>query len=194
VGIEGVVVGGAGTTGLAAIAKDGQASLIFDGPTTAGDYVVQSTTLVGQGHDAGVVCRSASQVVGRVLSTNGSGGTFAIIVGTEGCGGSSGSPPAGASQLQTSNSGGTTYLMKILSSIALSLALTCTDADRGNHRVARSVDHRDGVGVGIPHIHTRPIRSGRDFSGADAARSANFRARARNLRFLKFMMQNPNAS
>jgi hypothetical protein len=108
-GIEGVVVGNAGTLGVASIAKTGQAGLIFDGPTVAGDYVVQSTTLVGQGHDAGAICPSGSQVVGRVLSTNGSGGTFTIIVGTEGCGSSGGAAPAGTSQLQTSNSFGTAF-------------------------------------------------------------------------------------
>src|SRR6185312_345562 len=36
-GIVGVVVGGAGTTGAAAIAVSGQANCVFDGATTSGD-------------------------------------------------------------------------------------------------------------------------------------------------------------
>src|ERR1019366_4231840 len=46
-GIAGIVVSGAGTTGLAAIAISGDANCTFDGATTAGDYVTISSTLPG---------------------------------------------------------------------------------------------------------------------------------------------------
>lgn len=86
-GIKGIVVSGAGVTGLAAIAINGQASLAFDGATTAGDYVQNSPTTAGDGHDAGASCPASGQVLGRVLSTNGSAGTYVISIGPEGCGG-----------------------------------------------------------------------------------------------------------
>jgi len=80
---------GAGTSGNAQIAKEGQASLAFDGATTAGDYVQISSTTAGDGHDTGAAtCPSSGQVIGKVLSTNGGAGTYTIAVGSQGCTGS----------------------------------------------------------------------------------------------------------
>ena len=79
-GVVGVVIGGAGTTASAQIAVHGRASCIFDGATTAGDYVQISSTSTGDCHDAGSSYPAAGQVLGRVLSTNGTGGTFAMEV------------------------------------------------------------------------------------------------------------------
>jgi hypothetical protein len=79
-GIVGIVVDGAGTTSNAQIAKDGQALCVFDGATTAGDYVQISSTTAGDCHDAGASYPASGQVLGRVLSTNASTGTFAILV------------------------------------------------------------------------------------------------------------------
>jgi len=79
-GVIGVVVGGAGTTSNAQIAVKGQASCIFDGATTAGDYVQISSTVGGDCHDGGSTFPTSGQVVGRVLSTHGSGGTYAMEV------------------------------------------------------------------------------------------------------------------
>ncbi len=79
-GISGVVVAGAGTTGNALLARAGRASCVFDGATTAGDYVQASATVAGDCHDAGASLPTANQILGRVLSTNGSGGTFAMTV------------------------------------------------------------------------------------------------------------------
>lgn len=42
--VEGVVYAGAGTSGNALIARDGEVSCVFDGATTAGDYVQISST------------------------------------------------------------------------------------------------------------------------------------------------------
>jgi hypothetical protein len=77
-GAEGIVVSGAGTSGNALIARVGQASCIFDGATTAGDWVQISATTAGDCHDAGSSYPSTGQVLGRVLSTNGSGGIYAM--------------------------------------------------------------------------------------------------------------------
>jgi hypothetical protein len=80
-GIEGVVYGNAGTTGNARIATSGQVSCVFDGATVAGDYVQASVTAAGSCHDAGATLpTNDAQILGRVLSTNGAGGTFAIRV------------------------------------------------------------------------------------------------------------------
>ena len=90
-GILGVVIAGSGNSGNAVIAMDGEALLAFDGATTAGDYVQQSTAYGGQGHDAGATCPASGQVVGQVLSTNASGGNYYILAGSRGCGSGSGS-------------------------------------------------------------------------------------------------------
>lgn len=81
-GAVGVVVGGAGTSGNAQIAQSGTASCTFDGSTTAGDYVQISSITAGDCSDAGVTRPTASQILGRVLSSNGSGGTYAMTVWT----------------------------------------------------------------------------------------------------------------
>src|ERR1035438_2881804 len=82
-GIEGPCLASCGTIGNSIIAKSGLARLQFDGSTTAGDYIQQSATGAGQGHDAGASCPVSGQVLGRVLSTNGGAGVYAIIVGSE---------------------------------------------------------------------------------------------------------------
>jgi Collagen triple helix repeat (20 copies)/Stigma-specific protein, Stig1 len=79
-GFLGIVLGGAGTTGSSDIAQLGQASCYFDGAITAGDYVVASTTSGGACHDIGATYPSSGQVIGRVLSTNGSPGVFPILL------------------------------------------------------------------------------------------------------------------
>src|SRR5439155_6285726 len=80
-GVFGIVVGGAGTTGSAQIARIGTASCVFDGATTAGDYVQISATTAGACHAAGATFpTSGGQILGRVLSTNGAGGTYAMVL------------------------------------------------------------------------------------------------------------------
>ena len=79
------------TTGLVGIAQStvsvgtsvdvtvrGTASCVFDGATTAGDYIQASTTSAGSCHDAGSTFPTSVQVLGRVLSTNASAGTFTV--------------------------------------------------------------------------------------------------------------------
>ena len=81
-GVIGIVVGNAGTTGSAQIASVGQASCVFDSTATvAGDYVQISSATAGDCTDAGSTSPTSGQVIGRVLSTHGSGGsTYAVML------------------------------------------------------------------------------------------------------------------
>jgi hypothetical protein len=93
-GVLGITVSGAGTTGNATIQLAGPIPCVFDGATTAGDYVQISSSVAGNCHDAGATFPTGNQVIGRVQSTNGSGGTYTInlypaeINATAGSGGS----------------------------------------------------------------------------------------------------------
>lgn len=73
----GVVTAGAGTTGNATITILGQVSCVFDGATTAGNYVTIAAT-GGGCHDAGSTYPVAGAAYGRVLSTNGGAGTYVM--------------------------------------------------------------------------------------------------------------------
>lgn len=77
-GIVGITTAGAGITGSATIAYGGTVSCVFDGATTAGDYVQISSTTAGNCHDAGATYPTSGQVMGRVLSTNATGGTYTV--------------------------------------------------------------------------------------------------------------------
>jgi len=80
----GIVVAGAGTTGNAQVSFSGQTPCVFDGATTAGDFVQVSATVNGNCHDAGAVRPTAGKIVGRVLSTNGGAGTYNVFLFSEG--------------------------------------------------------------------------------------------------------------
>ena len=84
-GIVGIVMAGAGTTGNAQIAVAGIAQCTFDGATTAGHYVIPSTTVGGQCKSFGATLpTNGTQVIGRVLTTNGAGGTYDVqLFGSE---------------------------------------------------------------------------------------------------------------
>lgn len=77
-GAVGIATGGAGTSGSATIATSGSVSCVFDGATTSGDYAQISSATAGDCTDAGSAYPANGQVLGRVLSTNGSGGTYGI--------------------------------------------------------------------------------------------------------------------
>jgi hypothetical protein len=78
-GAVGITTAGAGTSGTATITTAGKISCVFDGATTAGDYVQISSSTAGNCHDTGAATYpSSGQVLGRVLSTNGSGGTYTL--------------------------------------------------------------------------------------------------------------------
>jgi hypothetical protein len=76
--IIGITDSGAGTSGSAVIKESGQESCVFDSSTVAGDYVGISSTTAGDCHDIGALGNYQGQVIGRVLSTNGSGGTYTV--------------------------------------------------------------------------------------------------------------------
>ena len=90
-GMVGITVSGAGTTGTATIQTTGQVSCVFSNSTTAGDYVQISPTVAGNCADTGSSTPPGGYSVGRVLSTNGSAGTYQIdlALGTGSSGGSS---------------------------------------------------------------------------------------------------------
>lgn len=69
-----------GTTGNASIAIAGQANCVFDGATTAGNFVTASTGTAGDCHDAGSSVPTAVFVIGQVLSTNGGAGTYPVDI------------------------------------------------------------------------------------------------------------------
>jgi hypothetical protein len=76
-GAVGIATAGAGATGSVTITYMGVVACVFDGATVAGDYVQISATTAGNCHDTGSLSYPTSgQVIGRVLSTNSSGGTY----------------------------------------------------------------------------------------------------------------------
>ena len=79
-GIVGVVIGGAGTTGNAQIAINGQASCVFENATTAGHFVTIGTTTAGDCRDAGATRSTTSQTIGRVLTTGSAGTTQTVAL------------------------------------------------------------------------------------------------------------------
>ena len=76
------MISGAGTTGSAVIQVIGSASCVFDGATTAGDFVTGSSTTAGDCHDAGNTFPSSTAVLGIVTTTNGGAGTYTVIFQT----------------------------------------------------------------------------------------------------------------
>ena len=88
-GMIGVVVGGAGTTGNAQIAINGQALCAFDFRADGiGDFVTISSTTAGDCHDSGTKVRSGltSQIIGQVVNTTASGGNYAVALNLNGVG------------------------------------------------------------------------------------------------------------
>lgn len=81
--ILGVVTANAGITGTAVIEQSGIAPCIFDGATTAGDYVTASSSVAGDCHDtnlsSSLLTGSQNGTVGIVLSTNAGGGLYSTL-------------------------------------------------------------------------------------------------------------------
>lgn len=72
-----------GTTGSSEIAEYGTFSCIFDGATTANDYVTISPTVAGDCHDFGSTYPVGQQVLGRVLVTAAAGTRSMTLFGPE---------------------------------------------------------------------------------------------------------------
>ena len=79
-GLVGVATSTVSAGSPVAINVYGLASCQFDGATTAGDYVQASTTTGGECHDAGSTYPTSNQIVGTVLSTNGSTGVDQVFL------------------------------------------------------------------------------------------------------------------
>jgi len=81
-GFAGICISGCTTLGgNALIQSQGIGSCVFDGATTAGDYVINSTMIAGNCHDSGTAppgSPASGQVIGRVLSTNAGAGTYTL--------------------------------------------------------------------------------------------------------------------
>jgi hypothetical protein len=79
-GVIGIVVGGAGTSGINVVQASGQAICTFDASTTVNDYVTISPTFVGNCHDSGSTTypTTGAQVIGRVLGTNIGAGNYLL--------------------------------------------------------------------------------------------------------------------
>jgi hypothetical protein len=73
-GVIGIVQGGAGKSGNAAVTWRGYAYCIFDNATTAGDTTVASTSAAGECHDTGSGAQPSTQLIGYVDVTNSSSG------------------------------------------------------------------------------------------------------------------------
>jgi hypothetical protein len=76
--VTGICLSSCTNTGNAIMAVGGTAQCVFDGATTAADWVVASTTVAGDCHDAGATVPTAVQVLGQVNSTNGGAGTYGV--------------------------------------------------------------------------------------------------------------------
>ena len=88
-GIIGVVIAGAGSSGVATLAHDGYAYCSFDATATVvGDYVVPSSTANGGFyflcHDAGSAQPTGTQVLGRVMQASSGSTTVEIFLGMPG--------------------------------------------------------------------------------------------------------------
>ncbi len=79
-GVVGVVIAGAGTSGIGLVQQAGQAICVFDGSTTVEDYVQISSTTAGNCHDTGsaIYPTAGGQVIGRVLTTNAGAGNYLL--------------------------------------------------------------------------------------------------------------------
>ena len=77
-GVVGITTSGAGTSGNATVAIAGLVNCVFDGATTVNDYVQISSSTNGDCTDAGSTYPTSHQVIGRVMSTNVTAGTYQI--------------------------------------------------------------------------------------------------------------------
>ena len=104
----GVCVSGCSTSGSALVGVAGSVQAQFDGSTTAGDFVVASTTSAGKVHDAGATLPTSVNVVGFAGSTNVGAGTYTLNinpVGTASATTVTAKPGGTSGQIQWNNAG-----------------------------------------------------------------------------------------
>lgn len=138
--VEGVVSGY--VNGFAQIARIGNVTGIFDGPTTGGDHAVNSVLVNGDLHDTGSTSAPANDL-GVVFSTNANGGSYQVRIasGGGGGGGSSGSAVSINGALKSAPN---------FNSITPAPGAGFTNA-------IISVDGSQNVGISVPRL---PIKSG----------------------------------
>lgn len=83
---QGICVAGCGNTGTATIQQSGLVNCNFDGATVAGDLVIVSPSVTGDCRDSSFSSYASIgypylQVLGVVLSTNGSSGYYSMMLG-----------------------------------------------------------------------------------------------------------------
>jgi hypothetical protein len=153
-GVIGITIGGAGTTGTATIQMSGQVSCVFDGATTAGDYVQISSSIGGNCHDTGSgTFPIGGQVIGRVLTTNAAAGSYAIelfspeirsappgAVTVYSTASSATTGSIGSTTMVTAGSSGNKYIFSVLVTETV-LGASCT----GNSTVQVSPIYTDAV-------------------------------------------------
>lgn len=145
-GILGVVASGAGTTGNVHIVMEDYTTCVFDGATTAGDYVQASTSTAADCHDASSTFPTSGQVLGRVLTTNGGGGTYGVyLFGPEIRGTTSG----GSGTVTTSGSPASGNLAKFSGSTVVTNTDLTGDVTTSGAS-ATTVAKIAGVAVGTP--------------------------------------------
>ncbi len=136
--VSGVAGTSCGTTGNASIAIAGQASCVFDGATTAGDFVVASTSVAGDCSDAGATVPVTVAVLGQVLSTNGGGGTYSVDIspiGAMSALNSKAKPGGSNTQVQFNNSGafgGDANMTKVAGALTLGVSGVAGSVAMGN--------------------------------------------------------------
>lgn len=80
VGLVGVVVAGAGTSGSCSVAVGGLVAVDADAAVTAGNYAIASTTAAGKVHDGGSSRPTTAQTVGRFVQTTSGAQSVSMIV------------------------------------------------------------------------------------------------------------------
>jgi len=83
-GTIGICTRDCGTSGNATIAYHGIVPCVFDGPTTANNFVQLSDTQDGKCKDVGSTGPIRGRIVGRVLSTNAGAGTYDVLLAGSG--------------------------------------------------------------------------------------------------------------
>lgn len=79
-GAVGITAQGNGTTGLAVITRSGVAPCVFDNTTVAGDFVQIASGTAGNCHDTGATRPTSGQIIGIVIQTGGSAGTYNVLL------------------------------------------------------------------------------------------------------------------
>lgn len=79
-GAVGITTLGNGTSGTAIITRSGIAPCVFDNTTVAGDFVQIASGTAGDCHDAGATRPTSGQIIGVVIQTGGSAGTYNVLL------------------------------------------------------------------------------------------------------------------